>query len=97
MGKATIPQSALRLTPLTRPSPSVAARHLPTLWGVALCTREPLVYHPQIGNYPVRARLSAKTMADSQQSWPIRAVQCPTGALIAVRPRNNEHRPLQNG
>ena len=39
--KATIPQSALRLTPLTRPGPSVAARHLPTLWGVTLCTREP--------------------------------------------------------
>ena len=45
----------------------------------------------------MRARLSAKTMADSQQSWPTRAVQCPTGALIAARPRNNEHRPLQNG
>ena len=38
--KVTIPQSA-SLTPLTRPSPSVAARHLPTLWGVTLDTREP--------------------------------------------------------
>ena len=39
--KATIPQSALRLIPLTRPGPSVAARHFPTLWGVTLYTREP--------------------------------------------------------
>ena len=38
--KVTIPQSA-SLTPLTRPDPSVAARHLPTLWGVTLYTREP--------------------------------------------------------
>ena len=53
--KTTIPQSALRLTPLTRPGPSVAARHLPTLWGVTLYTREPLLYHPQISVYPVRA------------------------------------------
>ena len=44
-GKATIPQSA-SLTPLTRPGPSVAARHLPTLWGVTLYTREPLTLHP---------------------------------------------------
>ena len=35
-----------------------------------------------------RRRLAAKTMAASQQSWPARAVQCPTGALIAARPRN---------
>ena len=28
------PSVSLRLTPRTRPSPSVAARHLPTLWGV---------------------------------------------------------------
>ena len=41
--KVTIPQSA-SLTPLTRPDPSVAARHLPPLWGVTLCTREPLLY-----------------------------------------------------
>ena len=39
--KVTIPQSA-SLTPLTRPGPSVAARHLPTLWGVTLYTREAL-------------------------------------------------------
>ena len=32
--------------------------------------------------------MAAKTMAASQQSWPARAVQCPTGALIAARPRN---------
>ncbi len=63
----------------------------------SLYTREPLLYHPQISVYPVRARLAAKTMAASQQSWPTRAVQCPTGALIAARPRNDEHRPLQNG
>ena len=57
----------------------------------------PPTANTKIGNYPVRARLAAKTMAASQQSWPARAVQCPTGALIAARPRNNEHRPLQNG
>ena len=34
------------------------------------------------------ARLAAKTMAAIQQSWPARAVQSPTGALIAARPRN---------
>ena len=28
------------------------------------------------------------TSAAIQQSWPARAVQCPTGALIATRPRN---------
>ena len=28
------------------------------------------------------------TSAAIQQSWPARAVQCPTGALIAARPRN---------
>ena len=35
-----------------------------------------------------RDRLVAKTTATSQQSWPARADQCPTGALIATRPRN---------
>ena len=57
----------------------------------------PPTANTKIGNYPVRARLAVKTMAASQQSWPARAVQCPTGALIATRPRNNEHRPLQSG
>ena len=35
-GKAAVwpPSVSLRPTPLTRPNPSVAARHLPTLWGV---------------------------------------------------------------
>ena len=33
-------------------------------------------------------RLAAKAMAAIQQSWPARAVQSPTGALIAARPRN---------
>ena len=32
--------------------------------------------------------MAAKMMAAIQQSWPARAVQCPTGALIAARPRN---------
>ena len=35
-----------------------------------------------------RRRLAAKTMATIRQSRPARAVQCPTGALIAARPRN---------
>ena len=33
------------------------------------------------------ARLAAKTMAAIQQSWPARADQSPTGALIAAQPR----------
>ena len=33
-------------------------------------------------------RLAAKTMAAIQQSWLTRADQSPTGALIALRPRN---------
>ena len=37
---------------------------------------------------PGRRRLAAKTMAAIRQSRPARAVQCPTGALIAARPRN---------
>ena len=57
----------------------------------------PPTTYTQISAYPVRARLVAKTMAASQQSWPTRAVQCPTEALIAARPRNNEHRLLQSG
>ena len=35
-----------------------------------------------------RDRLAGKMMPASQQSWLARAVQCPTGALIASRPRN---------
>ena len=35
-----------------------------------------------------RDRLTGKMMPVSQQSWPVRAVQCPTGALIATRPRD---------
>ena len=38
------------------------------------------------------ARLAAKTMAAIQQSWLARAVQSPTGALIAARPRNPAQR-----
>ena len=34
-------------------------------------------------------------MPASQQSWHTRADQCPTGALIATRPRNAKHRPLR--
>ena len=44
-----------------------------------------------------QARLAAKTMAASQQSWPARADQSPTGALIAARPRNAKHRPYGGG
>ena len=55
--------------------------------------------------YGRRGRLVAKTTATSQQSWPARAVQCPTGALIATQPRNSTsarpgrrgRRPLQMG
>ena len=42
----------------------------------------------------VGARLVAKTTATSQQSWPARAVQCPTGALIATQPRLRGYSPL---
>ena len=44
------------------------------------------------------ARLAAKTMAAIQQSWLARADQSPTGALIALRPRNPAQgaaRPLE--
>ena len=40
-----------------------------------------------------RVHLAAEMMAASQQSWHARAVQCPTGALIAARPRNASIRP----
>ena len=46
------------------------------------------IYNVTTPNPTGRRRLAAKTMAASQQSWPARAVQCPTGALIAARPRN---------
>ena len=70
--KATIPQSA-SLTPLTRPGSSVAARHLSTLWGVTLYTREPLLYHPQISIHPVRADDEHRPLqSESRDIWPRR-------------------------
>ena len=84
--KTTIPQSAWRLTPLTRPGPSVAARHLPTLWGVTLYTREPLtpplsLFWPR-GHFDLHFRVSR-----GRTPW--------AGPPIEIkRPSNLSHYPL---
>ena len=53
-------------------------------------TARETAYDPRGGGFYIRPRdrLAGKTMPASQQSWPVRAVQSPTGALIAARPRN---------
>ena len=43
-----------------------------------------------------RDRLAATTRVASQHGWPARAVQSPTGALIATRPRNTSIAPYMH-
>ena len=58
MGNTTIPHR-LRRSP-SGPGPSVAARHLPTLWGVTLYTREALRW--AVGANIVRPQQLAVTL-----------------------------------
>ena len=58
----------------------------PLRWRDAGCLT--VVGADSISARPGRRRLAAKTMAAIRQSRPARAVQSPTGALIAARPRN---------
>ena len=59
-------------------------------WGLTSCVGADARIRP-------RVRLAAKIMAASQQSWLARAVQSPTGALIATRPRNASIDPYNFG
>ena len=62
------PVCAIAQPPLTRPDPSVAARHLPTLWGVTLYTRGPL--GPRVGAIRQRAKTQSISFNNSSAVVP---------------------------
>ena len=85
IAKAATPQAASRPAPLEGEPLRADDEHRPLRNG-RCCA--PAGLGIPLSARPGRRRLAAKAMAAIRQSRPARAVQCPTGALIAARPRN---------